>query len=171
MIDEFQGSRSDIPFNVLRAYCEHGAVRRKLRHLQHEGRLILIGFPYDPNSRAKAIHWLASPSKTEIRDLNLSIGEMNFTLGQMVGSEKHSEIERIIGRGNRRDVLHIDSAYRSRCACFFTCDSDILAHRIDLESLLGIRFFHPDDDWDSFLEFLNDTERQVSAGSCRVHPQ
>lgn len=170
MTDKFQGSRSDTPCKVLRAYCEHGALRRKLRHLQHDGRLILVGFPYDSSSRAKAIHRLASPSKTQIGDLNLSIGEMNFPLNQMVGSEKHSEIERIIGHGNRRDVLHVDSAYRSRCACFFTCDTDILAHRIDLESLLGIRFFHPDDDWDSFLEILNDTERQVSEGYRRVRP-
>jgi hypothetical protein len=81
---------------------------------------------------------------------------MKFYIGEMVESDKHGEIERIVGRSNRRDVLHIDSAYRSGCICFFTRDrGDILAKRTELESLLEIRFFHPDDDWDRFLEFLN----------------
>jgi len=87
---------------------------------------------------------------------------MKFSIGEMVESDKHVEIERIIGRSNRRDVLHIDSAYRSGCVCFFTRDrGDILAKRTELESLLGIRFFHPDDDWDRFSDFLNATESGV----------
>ncbi len=77
----------------------------------------------------------------------------------MLESVKHTEIERIVGRDNRRDVLHIDSAYKSCCACFFTRDrSDIIANRTELETLLGLRFFHPDDDWDRFLDFLNSRE-------------
>jgi hypothetical protein len=70
-----------------------------------------------------------------MRDLNLHIREMNFPIGEMVESEKYSEIERIVGRDHRRDVLHIDSAYRSRCVCFFTRDkSDILKNRTQLEA-------------------------------------
>lgn len=140
----------------MRVYCEHGALHGRLRRLQSEGRITLAGFPYDPSSRSRAIRELASPSKAQIRDLNLPIGKMSFPIGEMVESEKHAEIERIVGRGNRRDVLHIDSAYKRRCACFFTRDrSDILGNRAELEALLGLRFFHPDDDWDRFIEFLN----------------
>ena len=143
----------------MRVYCEHGAVNERLRRLQTEGRIVLVGFPYHPNSRSRAIRTLASPSRAQIGDLNIPIGEMKFPIGEMVGSEKHSEIERIVGRGNRCDVLHIDSAYRNRCACFFTRDpSDILAKRTELEALLRLRFFHPDDDWDRFVDFLKATE-------------
>lgn len=143
----------------MRIYCEHGALNERLRRLQNEGRITLVGFPYDPNSRSRAIRTLASPSRAKIGDLNFRIGDMKFPIGEMVGSEKHAEIESIVGRGNRRDVLHIDSAYRSRCACFFTRDrSDILAKRTELEALLPLRFFHPDDDWEQFVDFLNRTE-------------
>jgi hypothetical protein len=130
----------------MRVYCEHGAVNERLRRFQTEGRIVLVGFPYDPNSRSRAIRTLASPSRAQIGDLNIPIGEMKFPIGEMVGSEKHSEIERIVGRGNR-------------CACFFTRDpSDILAKRTELEALLRLRFFHPDDDWDRFVDFLKATE-------------
>jgi hypothetical protein len=80
---------------------------------------------------------------------------MKFRIGEMVESDKHVEIEKIVGRGNRRDILHIDSAYRTGCRCFFTRDrGDILSRRSELESLLGIQFFHPDDDWEQFIDFL-----------------
>ena len=131
----------------MRVYCEHSALHAKLRGLQREGRITLVGFPYDPNSRSSSIRELAVPSKAQIGDLNLPIGEMKFHLGDMVESDKHVEIERIVGRGNRRDILHIDSAYRTGCRCFFTRDrADILSRRTELEALLGIQFFHPDDD-------------------------
>jgi len=90
----------------MRVYCEHGALNERLRRLQTEGRIVLVGFPYDPNSRSRAIRTLASPSRAQIGDLNIPIGEMKFPIGEMVGSEKHSEIERIVGRGNRRDAAH-----------------------------------------------------------------
>jgi hypothetical protein len=52
----------------------------------------------------------------------------------------------IIGREQqyRRDVLHIDSAYKSRCSVFITRDSDILKHKSQLLDLLEIRCFDPD---------------------------
>jgi hypothetical protein len=143
----------------MRVYCEHSALHAKIRVLQRAGRITLVGFPYDPNSRSRPIRQLALPSSAQIDDLNLPIGDMKFRIGEMVGSDKHVEIECIFGRSNRRDVLHIDSAYRSGCVCFFTRDrGDILAKRTELESLLGVRFFHPDDDWDRFIDFLNATE-------------
>ena len=145
----------------MRVYCEHSALHPKLRGLQREGRITLVGFPYDPNSRSKSIRQLALPSKAQIGDLNLPIGDMKFRIGEMVESDKHVEIERIVGRGNRRDILHIDSAYSTGCRCFFTGDrGDILSRRTELEALLGIRFFHPDDDWEQFVNFLQ-TERIV----------
>jgi hypothetical protein len=151
--------------SAMRVYCEAGALHSRLTSLQREGRVTLVGFPYDPDSHTRKIKELASPSEAQIGDLDLPLGEMNFTFGEMVKSEKHSEIERIVGRNNRRDILQIDSAYKSHCACFFTRDkSDILAHRTELEALIGLRFFHPDDDWDRFLTFLNERQTPTSGG-------
>jgi hypothetical protein len=59
------------------------------------------------------------------------------------GSEHLYEILTIVGHENRRDALHVDSAFKSRCAVFITTDSHILQHKSQLQALLGIRFFHP----------------------------
>jgi len=75
----------------------------------------------------------------------------------------HASIEKIVGVGgqHRRDVLHLDSAYKSGCSCFLTGDkTDILANREALSELLGLRFFHPNDDWADFVAFV-DERREV----------
>ena len=60
------------------------------------------------------------------------------------------------GSQNDYDVRHIDSAYKTGCGCFFTTDKrDILCRRSELESMLGMRFFHPDDDRLDFEQWLN----------------
>lgn len=65
-------------------------------------------------------------------------------------------IREIVGGHNEFDVRHIDSAYKTGCKYFFTRDKgDILRHRTKLNELLGIRFFHPDDDFADFLAMLN----------------
>jgi hypothetical protein len=52
----------------------------------------------------------------------------------------------ILGEGNRRDALHVDSAFKSGCKIFVTCDNGILSKRSELQSLLDIPFFNPDRD-------------------------
>jgi hypothetical protein len=80
---------------------------------------------------------------------------MNFPTGEMSPSPLYRSILEIVGGRNRRDALHTDSAYKSSCRAFFSRDrKDIISNRQALESLLGIRFFHPDDDWSAFLDFL-----------------
>jgi hypothetical protein len=74
------------------------------------------------------------------------------SFGDLSPSHFYDNILRIVGRQNRADALHIDSAYKSDCKAFLSRDKkDILSKRIDLEAMLGIRFFHPDD-WHPFLD-------------------
>jgi len=95
---------------------------------------------------------------------------MTIPFSDMEGSEKFEQIRRIIRRSNEKkieapagligqrtegDARHLDSAYKSGCRAFFTTDiQDILNHAAELEVLLGLRVFHPDDDRDRFLTFL-----------------
>ena len=85
----------------------------------------------------------------------MSLGdEAQFAWADCGGSQHLAAIRQIIGPEHRRDVLHVDSAFKSGCACFVTVDQDILAKRQKLESLLGIRFFHPEQDEAQLVEFL-----------------
>jgi len=52
----------------------------------------------------------------------------------------------LIGEQTEGDARHLDSAYKSGCRAFFTQDGrDILDHAAELEPLLGLRLFHPDE--------------------------
>ena len=72
-------------------------------------------------------------------------------------SPKHAEIVRIIAssRDTRKDALQLDSAYLSKAAAFTTSDKrDIVAHRAELEPLLGLRIFYFPDEEPDFLEWV-----------------
>jgi hypothetical protein len=52
-------------------------------------------------------------------------------------------------------MLHVDSAFKQGCLAFVTPDQgDILKHKTELERLLGIRLFHPDE-WSDLEQFLD----------------
>jgi len=127
----------------MRVYCEHGALTVEIRKWACEGRIELIHFPYDPDSHTRRIPGIAEPSGAEIRDLNLPISDLPGLISDYNGSVHLHEILTIVGHENRRDALHVDSAFKSRCAIFITTDSDILQHKEQLKALLGIRFYHP----------------------------
>jgi len=138
----------------IKVYSEHGALRDELWPLQRQGVIELVTFPYE--SKNRKIWCQAVPSAAQIGDLGfVTIGELRCTIGDFSPSDFYSEILRIVSDQNRRDALHIDSAYKSGCKAFLSRDKkDILSKGIELEALLGIRFFHPDDDWNQFLTFL-----------------
>jgi hypothetical protein len=135
-------------------YCEHSALTPQLRALQREGRIALIYFPYDEDARTSSISPSATPSAAQYRDLNLTYGELG-TRYVFEGSPLFAQIREIIGPQNRRDVLHVDSAYKSKCKALITRDSDILKHRDRLEPLLGLRILNPDTDHDDLLAMLD----------------
>jgi hypothetical protein len=139
---------------ALKIYCEHGALTPALRQLQRNGRITLVYFPYDPDARTPSISPTATPSAAQYRDLNLTYGELQGQYGDFQGSPLFAQIREIIGSQNRRDVLHVDSAYKSKCHAFLTRDNDILNHRDRLESLLGLRILNPDTDNDALLAIV-----------------
>lgn len=129
-------------FQLKKIYCEHGALTEKIRGLIRSGSVELVHFPYDPDSHTRKMG-VATPSEGRICDLNLPIEDLPGRIKDYVGSSGLPEILSIIGKTNRRDVLHVDSAFKQGCIAFVTCDSDILNHKTELEYLAGIKFFHP----------------------------
>ena len=141
-----------------RFYVEHSAITPEIRELERTGRIELVHFPYDPNSRSRRLKKRSKPSAAQIQDLNMPISELPGTWDDYKGSEHLAAIQNVIGPDNRRDALHIDSAYKSGCLAFVTCDSDILDHCEELTKLLGLRFFHPNRD----AEAITHLGRQMS---------
>lgn len=73
--------------------------------------------------------------------------DIHYSWGTHNASEKLTQIYSIIGNDSqeRRDGLHLDSAFKSGAHVFLTSDKDnIWNHRHALESLLGFRIFYPD---------------------------
>jgi hypothetical protein len=138
-----------------RVYCEQGAFRNELYQLQRDGHVELIHFPYEGKIKKK--HEKALPSNAKLADLcHVPLAEAHWPLAECKGSGKLDKIRRILGPRTRRDALHVDSAYKSGCAAFLSRDSNhILAKSKELEELLGMRFFHPDAQWEEFLRFVN----------------
>ena len=140
----------------MKVYAEHGALRHELEGFQQRGIIELVTFPYENKNRN--IPGLATPSAAQFRDLgNITIGQMNFRIGDMSASERYEEILSIVGPLNRRDALHVDSAYKSGCAAMLSRDRHIVGKAARLHALLGLRVFHPDVDWEGFVQFVVDS--------------
>jgi hypothetical protein len=150
-------------------YCERNALRPWLKALERDGQIVRVLFPYDGHN-PDGIR-LATPSVVTT-DSTWVTTDMTIPIGEMMESEKLDEIRRIIrrpsekviaapagliGKDTEGDARHLDSAYKSRCHAFITTDKgDILSHADELEPLLGLRLFHPDNDRERFLAFVNE---------------
>jgi hypothetical protein len=126
----------------IRVYCEHGALSGQIKEFRRSGRIELVHFPYDPDSRSRCVSSIAIPSEAQIRDLHLPIKDLPGAITDYSGSCHFGEIRSILGHQHRRDALHVDSAFKSGCSAFITQDSDILKCKTQLQAILGIRFFH-----------------------------
>jgi len=138
----------------MKIYCEHGALSKSLRNLRKKRRVELLHFPYDPHSHTDKITTPTIPSAAQLQDLNLPFTELPGTWMDYRGSKHLPEILDILGSRNRRDALHVDTAVKNHCSAFVTCDNGILAHKVRLETALGIRFFHPDTDRYELEQFV-----------------
>jgi hypothetical protein len=136
---------------IPKVYCEHGALSPQLKALQKNGRIELVHFPADI-TRSGSLKPSAVPSQVQWRDMGLSWEDCSFAWEDAKGSEKYEDILRLVGHQNRRDALHVDSAFKTRCMCLVTEDSDILSVRDSLLTLLGLRIFSPKED--SLYAFL-----------------
>ena len=148
----------------MRIYCETGALSKHVRKLRHYPNVELVHFPYDPDSHPRKITSIAVPSCAEIQDLNLTIAELPGQLSDYSGSIHFGEILSIIGRSNRRDALHVDSAVKAGCSAFVTQDTDILKQKLLLEKLLRIKFFS-DSDIHGLEEFVAQESNNGRSGN------
>jgi hypothetical protein len=142
------------PKEEMKIYLEHGAVTEEIKKLGQNGRVELVHFPYDSDSHIPKIADIAAPSKARISELNLPIKDLPGSLADYSGSVHLKKIFSILNNGRREDALHVDSAFKHGCSAFVTKDSDILGHRQELQSLLGIKFFHPNE-WSDLRQFIS----------------
>lgn len=77
--------------------------------------------------------------------MHITWSEANLPWNEVRGSQHIDVIRQLVGTENRRDALHIDSAFKSGCAAFVTADNDVLSKQAELQAMLGVRFFHPDE--------------------------
>ncbi|MBI4488953.1 MAG: hypothetical protein HY694_07690 [Deltaproteobacteria bacterium] len=142
--------------SALKVYCDTGALREELKTLQDERKLILVMFPYENKNRK--IGDVGLPSEVTWDDLkNLTWDTLPGVWDDYKGSEKYNLIAAVVGKDNREDAMHLDSAYKSGCQCFFTRDkADIYSKRKTLEGLLGMKVYHSDEDWEEFLNSIKD---------------
>ena len=145
----------------MKVYCEHHALRQWLRDLDKRGRIDLVLFPYDQRNRR--IKGIATPSEATWDEANITWDETDFSWDEFSPSSQYSNICNIIGEENIRDAKHVDSAFKSKCQSLLTCDNHILSHSQELEALLNIMFFHPDNHEKEFIAFLNRYEQMQKA--------
>jgi hypothetical protein len=142
-------------------------MRPWLTELRRRGRIVLVLFPYDGHNPGGV--QIATPSVVTA-DSTWLTADMTIPFSDMEGSEKFEQIRQIIRREKENlrkapagligdqtegDARHLDSAYKSGCRAFFTKDRrDILDHAAELEELLGLRCFHPDEE-ERFMTFLS----------------
>ena len=134
-------------------YCERGAYRKELRELELSGKIEIVSFPYEGRNRKTPKD--SRPSIITM-DSTYITWDMTFLIGDAVESDKFSQIASMVGKNNTMDIRQIDAAYKSQCQVFLSPDKgDIISNRNELEGLLGMKFFHPKENWDEFLAFIN----------------
>lgn len=135
-----------------KVYCDSGAYTKGLKKLEESGQIELFYHPYE--NKNKKINRMSLPSEATWDDVNISWDECCFTWDDFGGSEKINELKKIIGSSHRRDILHLDSAYRSKCDFFITSDKgDIYSKKDEIFKLLNIVVcLHTDITSDTFLD-------------------
>jgi len=160
--------------DALTVYVERNAMRPWLTTLSKQGTIALVSFRYNGHNPSGVE--VAMPSVVTA-DSTWVTFDMTIPISDMEGSDKFEQIRRIIRRANEKqvegpagligqktegDARHLDSAYKSGCRALFTTDKqDILSHAAELEVLLDVRCFHPDDDEDQFMRFLASARRRA----------
>ena len=139
----------------MKIYCEHNAMSADIRRMLRDASVEIVHFPYDPDSQSRHVDVIATPSHAQFRDLNIPTKDLPGSWTDYSGSVHLEMIRSTLGPQHRRDALDVDSAFKSGCAAFITRDSDILDHKGQLESFLGIKFFHPEIDRDALQSFFS----------------
>jgi hypothetical protein len=139
---------------AVKIYCDNGACPDELKQLQKDGVVGLYMFGYENKNRH--INNSGKPSAATWADTkNYTWNDVPGTWEAYNGSDKYSEIVATVGLANKRvDILHLDSAYKSKCDAFITNDKDdIWQHREQLQEQLGFRVFHTSE-MTAFAEYI-----------------
>src|ERR1022692_1232625 len=133
-------------------FCDSGGFTKVIQRLHRAGKIIAKQGLYEDRSNKADV---AKPSMWTFHNTHITFDMPVVTLNDS-HSPKHAEIVKIIGSNNARvDALQLDSAYISKAAAFTTSDKrDIVAHRAQLEPLLGMRIFYLPDEEGDFLEWV-----------------
>lgn len=136
----------------IKIYRDTGADISKLKNIA--SLCEFYQFPHDSPDRPKKHPLLAMPSEAQWNDCHAAPEEFPYiTWGDFKESPLHSQIEAIIGKGleNRRDVLHFDSACKTKCKIF----RDIWSKRAVLEPLTGIKIFCTPLEFEAVIEYCS----------------
>jgi len=120
-----------------KVYCDTGGFNKNLLPLQKGGEIELLHYPYE--NKNKNIAQEALPSAMTWSDMIRPWDEEFHSWDEYAGSEKFSELKKILSPKNRKDILHLDSAYKSKCHFFITSDKgDIYQKKNELSRLLDM---------------------------------
>lgn len=140
---------------MLNVYCDTGAYRSDLSELERNGSIRVYQFKYENKNRK--IRHRALSSRPTWSETKYTWNELEGLTWNDMGkqSDHWPAIQSLIGKGNRVDAKHLDSAYMEGCQVFLTSDKgDICTHKRTLEQLLGIKVFHYREDWNEFLSLF-----------------
>ena len=142
---------------VLKIYVDTGANLKPILHLKPE--VSFIRFMHDKEDLITGHLQQATPSIPTWNDWTQTWETKGFSWEEMNPSAKLSEIEKILGTNARKDILHLDSAYKDGAIAFLTSDKkDIIQNRSNLEITLGFRIFlfssKEETELDEFLDYI-----------------
>lgn len=129
--------------NKIKIYCDTGASISFLKGYKET--IEFIQFPHDSRDRPKRVNMsVAKPSACRWSQANITYQEATFQFFDCAKSNIYSELEKLIGKHNETDVLHLDSAYKANAHIFLTSDKrDIWTKRSILEPICGFKIYYP----------------------------
>lgn len=135
---------------MIKIYCDSGGYDRRLKKLNCQ--IELLNFDHGENKIRKIRS--ARPSAIEFDAPYVTYDDPRVIYDEGE-SEKLEKILSIIGRNNLFDAKHLDAAYKSGCDFFLSRDKDdILSNRNKLETELGYKIYHPDQEFEEFQKEL-----------------
>lgn len=110
------------PIIQVKIYLDGSAKVRGFKEIHHKCKFLLS--PYDSSTqKPKDLKWdLATTSKPKCRDCYMAWKDNSFSYADHSASKKLDDIYTVIGNDTqeRRDGLHLDSAYKSVAHIFLT---------------------------------------------------
>ena len=139
-------------------YVDNGADIRCLK--KYWEKLSFIRYPYDGGSRPardkkKWEPCIAKPAGGAWKNAHTRWEENCFTWEEDVQSEIQKQISEIVGHQNEEDILHVDSAYKSKAEIFLTSDNDIFLKKDQLERVCGFKIFNSVKEFVELIDYIN----------------